>query len=261
MTPSTPAVPGPGPGRQASLSPGRVLVVFGIILAVIVGLATVVSLILGPDDPEPPCGPDVPLCADPPGRDPIGAATPRPSGDTTLPSAAPAAPPLVAGTVYRAADVGYEVVYDPDRWTVTRETGTDLALDSARYGIWVVFEGRNAADADPTQIIRGRLEVLRRIFPDLAVDEDAYDAIPGAHIGFVDAQGDPWVGTETGADGVPSTPYGFALIAATDGRISVGVTVAVTNPDGLLNASTTRQHYLRGWADTLLKDFRWRPAP
>lgn len=241
------ASPGATPSR---LSGSRLVWVFGGVLAAILIIAVIVIAGSGPGDPKPPCSESVLYCPDPPqGRD---RESEPPS--STFPSTALA---FTRGTIWRSTELGYEVDYDPEIWTVTRESGTDLVLQDVNGDYKVLFEGRRADAWAPTQLFEARLEIIRRSSPDLTLDTDAYDAIPGAHIGYIDADGGSYIGTATGTDGVPTTPAGYALFVATDARLTILFMMVVDQPDVLIDEESTRQYRFRSYGDALLKDFRW----
>jgi hypothetical protein len=150
------------------------------------------------------------------------------------------------------------VSYDPERWKVYRESGTDLVLVPQRddFDFWVLFEGARSSSATPAQLIQARLDLIRQDYPGLELDEEPYTAIVGPHIGYIDGEGASYLGTGTGSDGQPLAPTGFAVLAASNGELVVGFTMGVGNPNQLVTENT-RELVFRSWGDTLLKDFRW----
>jgi hypothetical protein len=233
-----------------------VAIVVILVIAVIAGLAS------SPGDPSPPCDPGIGDCGAPPvgGTEPSPRPSSRPQVPQPIPSGAPlpAGVPVVNGTVWRSTKFGFTVEYDPHDWKPSRQSESDLVLASLKAdATTILFESYSSDEASPRQVIEGRLSLVRKAYPDLVVDNDAYDAFLGPHIGYVPAEGEAYFGHLTGADAVPDASGGFAIIAASDGRFTVGVMVRTSNPDELVNEETTRQASVWGSADELLKTFDW----
>jgi hypothetical protein len=85
---------------------------------------------------------------------------------------------------------------------------------------------------------------------------DDYDKLLGPEIGYVNGQGDVYSGTLLDSSGNPSEPGGVTVLAATDGRLTVAVTVIVGSPDDDSD-NGTQQHTVRTQADDFLKTFDW----
>jgi hypothetical protein len=243
------------------LPPNRFLGIFVVAIVVILLIAVIIGLASGPGDPSPPCDPGAGECGAPPVGDTLP--SPLPSSQPQVPLPAPSGAPLPAGepvlngTVWQSTKFGFTVVYDPARWKPSRQSDTDLVLTSVQTDATVLFESAAADELSPRQMIERRLAVVRKAAPDAIVDNDAYDAILGPHIGYVRAEGEAYFGHPTGSDGVPDSSAGYAIIAASDGRVTMGVMVRTSNPDGLLDEDTTRQALMWGRADRLLKTFDW----
>jgi len=239
----------------ARLPRDRFLGIFVAAVMLVLVVAVIAVIAAGPGDPLPPCDPTAGTCGAPPGGG--SDASPRPSGAPPSPQPVPSGEAVVNGIVWASTELGFTVEYDPYTWEVSRESGTDLVL-GYRYGdASVLFEGAPADEQSPSQAIERRLGVMRKSYPDATVDVDAYDAVLGAHVGFVHAEGQSYFGHSTDTDGLPNTPAGWTIIAASDGRVTVGVMVGSTNPDELLNEETTRQDEIRIEADRLMKTFTW----
>ena len=275
MTDQPVAPPSPpvdrSPNAPNPAAPKRPIWIYIVGIVAVIVVAIVLVGALKPSDPDPACNPDVLLCPDPPGGDdgdggvtpsfgPIASIAPATLPPTGGGNPQPAGDPFLPGTSWTSSDLGFTVSYDPERWKVYRESGTDLVLVPVResFDFWVLFEGASAGDATVSTIIDGRLDLIRQDYPAVKVDDDAYTAVLGPHIGYVDAQGASYLGTGTGSDGQPLAPTGFAILAATNGKVVVGFTMGIGNPNQLLG-DDTRELVFRSWGDTLLKDFRWGP--
>lgn len=245
----------------ARLPPTRFLGILVVAILVILVVAMIGGLASSPGDPSPPCDPGAGECGAPPvgGTEPSPRPSSRPQVPEPVPSGAPlpAGEPVVNGTVWRSTKFGFTVEYDPDEWKPSRQDETDLVLTGLKTDATILFESYSADEASPRQVIQGRLSLVRKSAPDVVVDNDDYDAILGPHIGYVRGEGEAYFGHRTGADGVPNASQGYAIIAASDGTVTVGVMVRSSNPDRLLNDATTLQNYIRGRADQLLKTFDW----
>jgi hypothetical protein len=276
VAPAAPQPPAPpsmpvdrSPNAPQPPAPKRPIWIYLIGLAVVALIAVAIVGALKPGDPEPACDPDVVLCPDPPPGGGGGGVNPSFPPVATVPPASlppggtggtpgPVGDPFLPGTTWTSTDLGFSVSYDPERWKVYRESGTDLVLVPQRddFDFWVLFEGAKASEATVGAMIKARLDLIRQDYPGLEVDDDPYTAVLGPHIGYVDGEGASYLGTGTGSDGQPLTPTGFAILGATDGKLTVAFTMGVGSPDKVLGENT-RQLVFRSWGDTLLKDFRW----
>jgi hypothetical protein len=229
--------------------------VVGLVAVLVVGLVIIKAL--EPPPPNPPCDPVFDVCTGPPPGDPPASGGPRSTGAPTS-GGTPVA--FVGGETWTSSELGFQVVYDPDRWVKKEEGKTYLVLESKeKVGAWAVFDGAVASDFTVDGIIQAELDFYAKSYTSIEADDDPYKAIVGGHIAYLDGVGRSYVATGKGSDGLPLAPLGLGMIAATDGRIVVAFVMEVENPDKLLDSKTTRELYLRGWGDTLLKDFRWGP--
>jgi hypothetical protein len=223
-------------------------------MVVIVVVGVVIIGALAPEDPPPTCGADVTLCPKPPGGgdDESTGSTP---GPTSGPGTGTAA--FLPSGRYTSTDFGFAVPFDATRWKIKAQNGSAVLLFPVKdIGIWASIEAASASDQSVAGMIEATLDALRQQYPGLELDNDPYNAILGAEIGYVNAEGASYKGTGTGSDGLPDTPAGFAILGATDGRIVVVFTFEVDDPEELLFGDT-RQYGYRARGDTLLGDFLW----
>ena len=171
-----------------------------------------------------------------------------------------AAAPLTLGEEWRSPELGFVIEYPTDNWALGRSEARWVQLVPARqpeaFNYLLHIEATPASEASAEQWQQAFLDAERGGIPDLVVDPLPYNAIQGPSIGYVDAVGGSYAGTlESG------TPIGLAILAATDGRITVGLEVVVTNPNVRPDPNDwpTFQYLVRSWADSVLKSFRWEP--
>ena len=71
----------------------------------------------------------------------------------------------------------------------------------------------------------------------------------------MDGIGRTYAGSKSGAFGATS-PIGFSLVTATDGRTTVAIILVVWDPEASAHG-TWQQYFVRGRAELSLKTFRW----
>jgi hypothetical protein len=252
-------VPGP---RPRSRSP---LLRYAVVLAATLVIAVVVINLVKAPAPPPKCPSPPAPCSVPPV--PPGA---LPSAGTTgQGGAADSGAELVVGSPWASSQLGFSLHYDPGSWVVKEDQADLLQLispsdsnGSVRYD-WVIVEAVPASNTTPQQLIQQRVAALRKSVPDLAVDPDSYYQVNGAEIGDTPGTAQVYVGTLDDTDGTPIAPVRYSIVAATNGRITVAVTVRTLNPDDIADHGPpviTWHMYSRQLVDVLLEDFRWPAA-
>ncbi|HUP83975.1 MAG TPA: hypothetical protein VM284_07290 [Candidatus Limnocylindria bacterium] len=263
----------PPPPAAARKSPTTIIAVFvGGMLALAV-LAILFVLFNQPTPPAPECQPGK-VCAPAPSLPPVNG-SPAP-GVTSAPTTAPAslppgataapfvppptpvsnAPIILSGEVWRSSTLNYSFEYDPTRWELQDGADDDTAVFySVRFDAQMVVQAVTA-QTSPAEMIARQLGVIDTLMVGRVKDTDDYDALLGPSIGFVDGEGDVWSGVLLSSDGTPVAPGGVTVLAATDGRLTVGIVVLVGSPDAQVG-SGTQQHAVRAQADEFLKTFDW----
>jgi hypothetical protein len=248
-----------------------VLLFVGVLVLVAIVAAAFVSL-TAPEPPVAPCTAGVPCAPKPtlgPVSSPVAGATARPlttpapggspvPGSSLAPVGTPTgdSPPVLSGTLYKDDSLGFSFEYDPDYFSVGRTGPGTVVLEGDNIDA-VVWVDAMAADTAPAKLLESKLSDVDGIVIARETDTDTYDAVLGPSIGYVPGQGGVWAATLVSNDGTPIEPVGVTVVAATDGRITVAVTVIVGSPDHLLSPDDTRQHGVRSLVDDILKTFNW----
>ena len=265
----------PLPPAGSKSSPVTIIALFvGAMLALAV-IGIVLVVLNQPPPPTPPCQPGQ-ACAPKPSLPPVAAGSPSPhpsGGPTTVPaSLAPGAtatpfvpqptpvsnsPILLSGIVWESASLNFSFEYDPDSWTLDTANSTDdtAVFTSNNFDCTTVIRAVPATTS-PADLIAQQLAIVDTFMISRVKDTDNYDALLGPSIGYVNGEGDVYSGTLLGSDGTPVAPGGVAVLAATDGRITVSVTVVVGSPDAKVGDGT-QEHAARKSADDFLKGFDW----
>lgn len=258
MARANPQAQVPGP-RPRSRSP---LLRYAIVLAVALVLAVVIINLLKAPAPPAQCPAAPAPCSVPPV--PPGAVPP--AGTIGPGGAADSGAELVLGSPWSSSQFGFSLHYDPELWAVQEDRAGLLQLSSpstanrSQRGDWVIVEAVPAAADTPQQLIEQRVAALRKSVPDLAADPGSYYQVNGAEIGDVPGTAQVYVGTLDDTDGTPIAPVRYSIVAATNGRITVALTVRTVDPDGIADHGPpviTWHMYSRQLADLLLEDFRW----
>lgn len=220
----------------------RIVAVFFALFLVLAGIAVAVALLKAPPPVKPPCS--TPGCAAPPhapspgGISPNGslpaphpaAGTGLASGSSGAPATANAAPAYSSGAqTYTSPGLGFSFEY-PQGLTVGSSSGNQVVLVNGSSPDLVVYViGAPASSASPADVQRVILSNLSQRIPNLAeVSPSNAEAIPAAELGGHAGVGGFYQGYADSPNG-PQTPVDLAVLAASDGRQSLGIAVESLN--------------------------------
>jgi hypothetical protein len=276
--PGAPMAPAPQRSRSGS---GPILAIF---IGAIVGIAVLVGIIVLANQPTPPeacpvgeiCPREPPATLRPtvapgqtqqpgqtvpPGQTLPPLETPLPTpvgqtpgpGATAVPTPVSNAAPFVAGTVWRSRTLGYSFEYDPTTWKLndSADAFADLLLGPAEFAVRGFPGDVSVQTALDTVLAQVDTFVIGR-----ASNPRGYDAVLGPSIGYLRGDGGVYSGTFKNADGTPGDPVGIAVMASTNGRVTIAVLLLVDNPDKAFGKGTI-QHTVRAIADNIVKTFLW----
>jgi hypothetical protein len=243
-------------GDPSRLGRMRLLAGFAVVLGVILIGAAVVSIAAEPPEPPPDCAPGE-ACGGPPPQEPAPSdpSIPRPPADVQV--------GIRAGEPWKSTELGYEFEYDDTIWAIEREDGrgVEFRLEAdADIDASLVVTAAPAAEAGVEVLANRRLEAIQSSVADLEVDDRGRYAILGPAIGYVDGIGGSFAGSVVSPQGA-ATPVGVSLLAASDGRTTVVITLIVSNPDKHAGADSLQRIVREGAGELIVKTFRWAPAP
>lgn len=231
-------------GRHPRL---RIVAVFAVIFVVLTAIAVGIALLSAPPGVPPVC--KTPGCAAPPhpaspgGIGTTGALSPAP-GRTLGGSAAAggvantatgvgnAAPAFTnGGQTYTSPGLGFSFEY-PQGLGVASSSGNQVVLVNGSSPDLIVYViGAPASSATPQDVQRTILSNLGQQIPNLAeIDPNSAAAIPAVELGGHAGVGGFYQGYVDSPNG-PQTPVDLAVLAASDGRQSLGVAVESLNRD------------------------------
>jgi hypothetical protein len=242
---------GSAPSRLGRM---RVLAGFAVAMGAILLVAAFVATAAKQPEPPPDCVPGE-ACGGPPPAEPVPSAStiPGPPADQQV--------GIRAGVPWRSTELGYEFEYDDTIWVIEDEDGrsVEFRLD-ARIDASLMVEAVPATEATAEALAKRRLADIASSVPDLAPDDRGRYAILGPAIGYVDGVGGSFAGSVTSAQGA-TTPVGLSLIAASDGRTTVVITLVVADPDAPVGDEWAQRVVRESAAELIVKTFRWAPAP
>lgn len=266
-------------GAQSALTPARLLLVVGTVFGLIVIAGAIAVALLAPPPSPPDCPDPAQACGGPPiVAPPVGRASPAPGAPAaTSPTETPGAtadavvaprlpdpnsPPLRAGQLFSSAQWSYGVEYE-DYWQLEEQAGgvvsLGLGFESVPATVNVRFDSASAAELSPSQMIERLEEGYRSRIQSLAESTADEDRILRPTIGHIPAEGRTYRGTFGNQGSIQ--PISLVIIAATDGRLTLAVTVVATIPDSTF-PDGTRVFRVAGYVvDPLLKRFHWQVAP
>ncbi|HET7482859.1 MAG TPA: hypothetical protein VFK89_08360 [Actinomycetota bacterium] len=194
--PAAPAAP-PQPVQRGRLSPAKVVLFVGAGLSVVLIVAYLAVLSNAPAADQPDCQDQ--QC------DPV------------------TAPALVNGTLFQG-DLGWQVQYSPEYWKAVDEGADSLQLqDVGGHPVWVTIEA-TSGDTDPQALFDDKVKTLSEQILGMKETNVPEFAITNPGVGDRHGPGALYTGTVDSPQG-PSTPVGVAVMSATDGDVTVVVSV------------------------------------
>ncbi|HET9104822.1 MAG TPA: hypothetical protein VFN55_15835 [Solirubrobacteraceae bacterium] len=243
----------------------RIVVVFALIFILLAAVAVGIALLKAPPAVKPPCS--HPGCAAPPrapspsGIGTTGALAPASGrtlhaatggGAAAIPATANAAPAYSSGAAtYTSPGLGFSFEY-PNGLTVGQSSGNQVVLVNGSNPDFIVYVlGAPVSSASPSDVRNVILQDLGQQIPNLAeVSPSSALSIPAVELGGHVGVGGFYQGYRDTPNG-PQTPVDLAVLAASDGRQSLGVAVES------LNQSATQSRM--GTVDqTILDSFRFQ---
>jgi hypothetical protein len=205
----------------------RLLVVFGGGFALIIGLAILGAALGAPASkplcrPYKPCGPPREMRA------------------------------LVNQTVWRSRRFGFTVEYPGNQVSVSAQDAGSLTLQAdlgAGDTGTILIQGYPRGTATPARAIARQLGNLTGV-TQLARDTVDADQLLGSGVGYQPGEGLVSIGYFSAPQGVGS-PVGLASEAASDGNVTVSVTVGAASPQ------TGPRSFLFALGDEIINSIRW----
>jgi hypothetical protein len=258
------------------LSGGRSLLLFLAGMGVASVLVAIVVVLLAPQEPEPPCkDPTRPCPVAPARRSPAAAPTrPRPPEQ-----AEPGSEPMRFGETFQDPGLGWQLDYEATimyegqaytAWDLDTENEPGVVwLDrgwrltpaggaTVEVAMWLRIEVVPAGDRTPADMLQYLLGYVSGILEGTTEQPDHATSLLGPHIGFVPAESRYLVG-DTGEEGA-LTRWGAYVLAASDGRLTTGMVLYLSDPDAtfpFFSGTLRTARYLGDAFDDLLKRFYW----
>jgi hypothetical protein len=235
--PAPPLPPPPRPPAPPRLSAKRALLVAGIAFLAVIVVGAILAKTQAPPDPTG--------CVDPCGG-------PPPTGRA-----------LLVGQEWTSKDLGYRLVYRSN-WGVDSQSDHDLRVhtgykDGPAVQLWV--HGVATSEAAPEVALLDAISTWQEDVPALAFDcvvlPSVGDGCPhpehellGANVGYRNGVGGMWSGTSSSS----GTQLSVMGMAATDGQVTIVVTVITDAPFGGWNS---KWQGLMGTADSIVNSIEW----
>ena len=204
----------------------RVLVIFVGVLVVGVVIATLLVKGNAPPAPQPVC-PTLP-CGKPP----------------TPPTSTAAA--FVPGTPFTSSKYGYRFDFDPRFWKITSRDASEVEL-AISGSVILTLQGHAPSEGTPEELMSARADDLPLNLVSLTQDATTADRVLGPAVGYRRGVGEVLTGALDTAQG-PGAPVDVLVMAATDGRVTVVMTLVCLHSVKADAFALT---------DTLMNDFRF----
>ncbi|MFN2483674.1 MAG: hypothetical protein ABR509_01885 [Candidatus Limnocylindria bacterium] len=217
--------------RRSGMSARRVILIFAAVLIIILAIGTLLVFVLQPKPVEPQCPDPEQACGIPP----------RPPSDV---------PALVAGDIWSSDDLAFGFEYDGELWEIAAEDtrSVELVIPTRSGDVTFALDGASAADAAPDALMNDRVDALSERILGLTPETDAeLQPLGEPIVGYIDGVGGVYRGTLDTPQG-PGADLAVAVLAASDGEISIVVTVIT--PEDLRDAAFSI-------GDSILNTLRW----
>lgn len=164
--------------------------------------------------------------------------------------------PRTGAGVWRSRDLGFSFEADAGD-SPSQEDGRSVTYQwnsvSGKLHAELHIEADPATETTPKGLLHRRRTTMADTILGLTEDTDPETMLDGPSIGFVPGVGGSYRGTLVSGSLDPDAPVVVAIFAASDRRITVVFSYAVT---GYSNAADVL--HVRRWADGILSSFEWR---
>jgi hypothetical protein len=193
-----------GPPARGAVQPRlgrrRLLILFGIGIAAVAGIAALIAALAEPGQPAPLCKPYTP-CGQPPKVEHA----------------------LVNNAVWRSSSLGYSLEYPKEVLHVASETPDGVVLEPGNKVVTYTVRGKRESEASPQALFDDQISFLKGNLVGLAADTDPAHELLGTNVGLVPGPGGVYGGVEAAPQGI-GKPKELDVMAAGDGQVSVVVT-------------------------------------
>jgi hypothetical protein len=212
----------------------RRIAIFAVVTAGIAGVAIAISALAAPPARKPPCHFGR-LCGAPP----------------VLPHALARALVTFPGySAWKSSALGYGLRYNSGDWQIASEDPRSVVLQAGDGFSLLEVGAVPTASATPRQALDAKLASLKAQLLGMVSDTDPSDELLGTNVGLRPGPGAVYQGTVNTPQG-PQAPVAVAIMAATDGNVTVVVTaIAPGNDTGQRAAVYSR-------ADDVINSVEW----
>jgi hypothetical protein len=194
-------------GAHGRLAPGlahRRLLIAGLALGAAVAVGVAVGALAAPATRRPACRRGM-ECGSPP----------------ILPRAVFAFPGY---SLWQSSGLGFALRYNSSDWQLASQDAQSVELQTSDGSSLLIIVGRPSTQATPAELLNHELTALQGQLLGLARDTDPSDALLGANVGLRPGPGGVYDATITSPQ-APQTPVSIAMMAASDGRVSIAAVV------------------------------------
>jgi ribosomal protein L32 len=153
-------------------------------------------------------------------------------------------------TPWQSSGLGYSLRYDSEDWRVDSQDPDGVELESSDGSGLLSFSAAPAAQVTPAGMLAGEVSSLKGDLLGFAADRDPSDELLGTNVGLRSGPGGVYLATITSPQ-APQTPVSVAIMAATNGRVSIAATV-ITPADDEQEKSVIYQQ-----ADDIISSVQW----
>jgi hypothetical protein len=157
--------------------------------------------------------------------------------------------PLVNQTVWRSSRYGFSLEYPANAATISQQDPGSLTLQVDLGGDVGTILVQGSSSVSPARAISSQIAGLTGV-TQLSGDTNPADQLLGSGVGYRSGVGDVHVGYFSAPQGV-GQPINLASEAATDGRVTVSVTVVGAS------GHAGPKSYLYELADMIINGIRW----
>lgn len=216
---------------QGRRSGHRRFILYGGTVAASVGIGFLIAVLAAPGSPKPRCKTHL-QCGAPP-------------------LAPQASLPTFAGyTPWVSSALGYSLRFLSNQWQVSQQNSDAVELQSPDGSSLVIVQGEPASQDSPAALLNNQLSSLKGELLGLSTDSAPADQVLGTQVGLRPGPGAAYTATVSSPQG-PQEPVDLALMAASDGHITIVVT-AIAPSDNLDQKASAYQG-----ADDIIDSIQW----
>lgn len=221
--------------RPRGRSGARRLIAYAVATLAVAGVAVAIAALAAPPAPKPRCKIKR-FCGAPPVLAHV-----RAQSIVTFPGY----------TAWQSSALGYGLRFDSGDWQIVSQDASNVVLQAGDGFSLLAFNAVPTSAGTPRQALDAKVSSLQGQLLGMVRNTDASDQLLGTNVGLRPGPGAVYQATVNTPQG-PETPVAIAIMAATDGNVTIVATAIAPGNDAGQRAA------VYGRADDLIDSVQWR---